>query len=114
MAEITEGTASIQVRQASTLNMVEETYHKEIAIMGLNDILSSDPARNAKITVSYDLSAKTYGNGASVMCSVTINAEQAEEPMRRGFEIARAICEEEGAAAMVSAQEVHRRSVGDS
>jgi hypothetical protein len=111
--EITEGEGSVRVSKSVTIDKVEETFHKEYTMQGLNDLINPN-GPNMKITCSFDLSSKNYGNGASVMCSATIEVSQDEGALARGFEILRAVCEEEGAAALTSAQNTHRRVCGES
>jgi hypothetical protein len=60
----------------------------------------------AKITMSFDLSNKSYGTGASVMCSVTLTVNQDAETLATAFLHARSICVEETERALRDAQEI--------
>jgi len=77
---------------------------------GLSNIAPAPSEDAAKITVSFDLASKSYGNGCGVMCSVTLNCKQDEESIKLGFDIARSICETEGEAALHKAQETFNRA----
>lgn len=113
-AEMIDASASCSVSIRNTKNDTEEVYTKEFYMSGLSDIAPKSPETSAKITVSFDLSSKSYGNGAAVMCSITLNCAQNEESVSMGYEMARAICEEEGAAALSRARETFDRVMRES
>lgn len=107
-SEKAENSANVLTRKSINRDSgIEETYTRTDAILGLNDLIDPSSDITAKITVSIDLSDKTYGNGASAMCSVTLHATQTEHTIQRAFELARTICEEEGAAALVGAKRTY-------
>jgi hypothetical protein len=81
---------------------------------GLSDIAPTSAENSAKITVSFDLSSKSYGNGAGIMCSVTLNCKQDEESIKLGYDLARAICEAEGEEALRRAQDTFNRVISES
>jgi len=102
--EHVDASATCNVLISNTQDGQESVYTKEYHMAGLSDITPRSPEQSAKVTCSFDLSAKSYGNGAAVMCSVTLNSAQDEESIGMAFNIARAICEEEGAEALRMAQ----------
>lgn len=82
----------------------EHTYTKTVEMpMELHE-LSGDG--KAKITLSYDLSNKNYGNGASVMCSISLTVNQDEDTISHAFLLARSVCAEEAERALNDAQEI--------
>lgn len=105
-----DATATCEVLIHNTYNNFVNTYTKGFAMTGLSDIAPAPSEDAAKITVSFDLSSKSYGNGCGVMCSVTLNCKQDEESVKLGFDIARSICETEGEAALHKAQETFNKA----
>jgi hypothetical protein len=109
-----DASASCSVCIINTRNNTSNVYTKEFAMTGLHAIAPASTEDSAKITVSFDLSSKTYGNGAAIMCSVTLNCKQDEESISMGYNIARSICESEGAEALIKAQETFQRVQSES
>lgn len=105
--EITERNTNARLRMAIKQGGSETVYQKEVPV-GLEQ-LRDDNGANAKITCSFDMSSKSYGTGASVMCSVTLEVAQNEDAIRDGFTFARAVCDEEGARALAEAQDCFER-----
>lgn len=107
--EHTDASASCNVLIHNTYDGTAEVYTKGYAMSGLSKIAPSSGEDSAKITVSFDLSTKSYGNGAGIMCSVTLNCKQDEESIKLGYDLARAICEAEGEEALQKAQDTFNR-----
>jgi hypothetical protein len=105
--EITDRNTNARLRMAIKQDGSETVYQKEVPV-GLEQ-LKNDNGPNAKITCSYDLSSKSYGTGASVMCSLTLEVAQDEDAIREGFTIARAVCDEEAGRALAEAQDCFQR-----
>ena len=112
--EHVDASASVEVLIHNTHGGTQEVYTKGFAMTGLSEIAPSSTENSAKITVSFDLSSKSYGNGAGVMCSVTLNCAQSEEAIKLGYDIARSICETEGEEALRKAQDTFNRVVSES
>lgn len=111
--EHVDASASANVLIHNTHNGTVEVYQKGFAMTGLSAIAPSSTEDSAKITVSFDLSSKSYGNGAGIMVSVTLNCRQDEESIKLGYDIARSICETEGEAALIKAQDTFNRAVSE-
>lgn len=99
--EITDRNTNARLRMSIKQGSKEAVYQKEVPV-GLEQ-LRDDNGANAKITCSFDLSSKSYGTGASVMCSVTFEVAQNEDAIREGFTFARAVCDEEAGRALAEA-----------
>lgn len=112
--ELIDASASCSVSIYNTHTDHEEVYTKEYGMAGLSDITPKSPEQAAKITVSFDLSSKSYGNGPSIMCSVTLVCNQDEDSVGTGFNIARAICEQEGEIALLRARDIFDRVTRES
>jgi hypothetical protein len=112
--EHVDASASAKVLINNTHNGTAEVYTKEFAMLGLSKIAPSPTEDSAKITVSFDLSSKHYGNGAGIVCSVTLNCRQDEQSIKLGYDLARAICETEGEEALRRAQDTFNRVVSES
>lgn len=97
--------ARISIKQDGTEQVLNKEYH----MSGLNSIAPSSPETAAKVTCSFDLSQKVYGNGAGVMCSVTLVVDNNEQAISHAFDLARSICAEEGEVALKVAAETHGR-----
>ena len=104
-----DASVSANVLIHNTHDGTAEVYQKGFAMTGLSAIAPSSNEDSAKITVSFDLSSKSYGNGAGIMCSVTLNCRQDEESIKLGYDIARSICEAEGEEALRKAQDTFNR-----
>ena len=102
--------ARISIKQDGS----EEVLNKEYHMSGLTSIAPSSPETAAKVTCSFDLSQKVYGNGAAVMCSVSLVVDNTEESISQAFNLARAICAEEGEAALHVAADTHRKVTHES
>ena len=102
--------ARISIKQDGT----EEVRNKEYHMSGLTSIAPSSPETAARITCSFDLSQKVYGNGAAVMCSVSLVVNNTEEAIAHAFDLARAICAEEGEAALHAATATHKKVTHES
>jgi hypothetical protein len=112
--EHVDASASCSVLVYNTHDGTQEVYTKGFAMTGLSDIAPTSAENSAKITVSFDLSSKSYGNGAGIMCSVTLNCKQDEESIKLGYDLARSICETEGEAALFRAQDTFNRVTSES
>jgi len=99
-SEIRAGRA--QVRLTVKTARCEDTYVKSMEVP--MDHLAGDG--KAKITMSFDLSNKSYGTGASVMCSLTLTVNQDPATISEAFMLARAVCVEETERAINDAQEI--------
>ena len=108
-----DASATCEVQIHNTHNNAVEVYTKGFAMTGLSEIAPSSTEDSAKITVSFDLSSKSYGNGAGIMCSVTLNCKQSEGAIKLGFDLARSICEMESEAALHKAQDTFNRVIGE-
>ena len=97
--------ARISIKQDGS----EEVRNKEYHMSGLTSIAPSSLETAAKVTCSFDLSQKVYGNGAAVMCSVPLVVNNTEESISHAFNLARAICAEEGEVALRVATDTHRK-----
>lgn len=109
-----DASASCHVLIHNTHSGTQEVYTKGFAMTGLSDIAPTSAENSAKITVSFDLSSKSYGNGAGIMCSVTLNCKQDEESIKLGYDFARSICETEGEEALRKAQDTFSRVISES
>ncbi len=78
-------------------NAEETHYSKEMSIPDMKHLVGDG---EAKVTVSADLSNKQYGNGASVMVSVTATVDQSTEVVEEAFGLLRMIVAEEGERAL--------------
>lgn len=97
-------TSQAQVRLTIKTARCEDTYTKTVEMpVDLHEIAGDG---KAKITLSYDLSNKSYGNGASVMCSLSLTVNQDAETISHAFLLARAVCSEEATRALNDAQEI--------
>lgn len=106
-----DASVSADVVIRNTYNNTTQVYTKGYAMSGLSAIAPSSHEESAKITVSFDLSAKSYGNGAGIMVSVTLNCKQNDASVKLGYDLARSICEAEGEEALRKAQEVFERTI---
>ena len=69
----------------------------------------TDPNKEpSKITVSCDLSNKSYGNGAAVMASITVVCDQNEEAVQQAFLMASSIVTQEAKTALQEAENVFK------
>lgn len=93
------------VRMTIKTARCEDTYTRNVEVpMLMLQHLAGDG--KAKITMSFDLSNKSYGTGASVMCSVTLTVNQDDDTVAEAFELARTICVDETQRALRDAQEI--------
>lgn len=93
-----------QVRMTIKTARCEDSYTKTVEMpVNLHEIAGDG---KAKITLSYDLSNKNYGNGASVMCSISLTVNQDADTIEHAFLLARAVCSEEAERALSDAQEI--------
>ena len=81
----------------------ETHYSKEMELPDMKHLVGNG---EAKVTVSADLSNKQYGNGASVMVSVTATVDQNTEVVEEAFGLLRMIIAEEGARALAEMTDV--------
>lgn len=105
-----DGAGAVLARISLKKDETEQVFNKEYHMAGLIDLAPRRAETAAKITCSFDISSKHYGNGASVMTSVTLVVDNTDEAIARGFDIARAVCEEEGASALAVAKNLHHES----
>ena len=77
----------------------------------LDNILSVDNLNPAKLTMSYELSNKSYGNGASVMVSISLNVDQDEGAIQDAALVAKSILAHEAEGALAEAQTLHQKLV---
>ena len=75
----------------------------------LESILSVDNPHPAKLTMSYELSNKSYGNGASVMVSISLNVDQDEGAIQDASLVAKSILAHEAEGALAEAQSLQQK-----
>lgn len=93
-----------QIRMTIKTARCEDSYTKTVEMpVDLHELAGDG---KAKITLSFDLSNKNYGNGASVMCSISLTVNQDADTISQAFLLARAVCSEEAERALGDAQEI--------
>ena len=82
----------------------EHTMTRSSNFCGFDDLPLGGEEENVKITVSFDLSNKSYGRGASCMCSITIPVARQDQAIKDAFNLARIVVEAEAQEALKVAE----------
>ena len=87
------------------LTIKNKTFIKHVENTML-ETLKTTESEGCKITVSCDLSNKSYGNGAAVMASITLLVDQDDAQVTQAFALASSIVTEEARNALSEAENV--------